>query len=79
LSRYFFQVVAASGVDDDDEGTELSSLEQARAEAIADARTLMSNAILLGNDISDRHINICDHNGDVLMRLDFSEAVRRKD
>jgi hypothetical protein len=46
LARYHFNVLTPSGVVQDIEGSELSSLEEARAEAIKDARFLMSGAIL---------------------------------
>ncbi|WP_432442949.1 DUF6894 family protein [Rhizobium laguerreae] len=49
------------------EGTELPSLEQAREEATEDARALMSDAILLGQDISSRRLEICNEAGDALL------------
>ena len=79
LPRYFFNVVAAAGSVDDDEGTELASLEAARAEALDDARALMSDAIRGGSDISGRHIDICDSAGAVLMTVEFAEAITRRD
>jgi hypothetical protein len=48
----------ASGPLVDFEGTELTDLEQARAEAIADARALMSTAMIDGHTIFGRSIEI---------------------
>jgi hypothetical protein len=77
--RYFFNILTPSGVVQDIEGSELSSLEEARAEAIKDARFLMSGAILRGRDISDRSIEICDECGGVLMVVAFREAISGSD
>jgi len=44
-------------------GTELPDLEQARAEAIADARTLMSIAMIDGHTIFGRSVEIRDRLG----------------
>jgi|GEM_PF-1122996 len=74
-TRYYFNVVTPSGLVQDIEGSELRSLEEARAEAIEDARHLMSAAILQGRDISHHSMQICNEAGDVLMVLRFREAM----
>ena len=79
MPRYYFHVVRANTCIRDAEGTELHGLAEARAEAIQDARTLMSLAILEGVDISGRSIEICDEGGNIVLRLPFTEAVRRGD
>ncbi|MGO7564842.1 hypothetical protein ACC754_36425 [Rhizobium johnstonii] len=58
------------------EGTELPSLENARQEAIEDARTLMSDAILLGQDISSRGVEIRNEMGEVLLKVPFKDAIK---
>lgn len=76
MARYFFNIVAGDSVREDPEGSELSSLEHARDEAIADARALMSEAILLGQDISTRRLEICNEAKDVLLTIAFADAVK---
>lgn len=79
MPKFFFNVMTANGRIDDPEGTELDNLAQARTEAIADARELMSTAMSEGRTIFGRSIDICDEAGTVLMTLPFSEAVQSSD
>jgi hypothetical protein len=58
VPRFYFNIITASGPLVDFEGTELTDLEQARAEAIADARALMSTAMIDGHTIFGRSIEI---------------------
>ncbi|WP_184656030.1 DUF6894 family protein [Rhizobium soli] len=74
-TRYYFNLVSAAGTVHDYEGTELSSIEHARREAIEDAKGLMSAAILEGRDISARSIEICNEEGEVLLTIAFRDAI----
>lgn len=76
MPRYFFNIIAGDGIREDFEGTELPSLEHARIEAIEDARSLMSNAILVGEDISSRGMEIRNQNGEVLLSMAFMDAIK---
>jgi hypothetical protein len=76
---YFFNIISAAGTLEDYEGTELPDLEQAQAEAIEDARSLMGDAMRDGHDISSRRIEICDDAGDVLRVVLFTDAITRTD
>ncbi|MBY3088368.1 hypothetical protein HFO63_27845 [Rhizobium laguerreae] len=76
MPRYYFNIIAGDGFRQDLEGTELPSLEDAKAEAIEDARALMSGAILLGQDISSRRLEICNEAGDVLLTVLFKDAIK---
>jgi hypothetical protein len=78
-AKYYFNVISASGTVMDYEGVELESLDDARDEALEDARFLMSAAILDGRDISARHIEVCNETGDVLMRIPFTDAITVSD
>jgi hypothetical protein len=78
-TRYHFNIVKPSGIVHDHEGTELPTLEAARAHAIRDARTLMSIAILEGIDVSGRKIEITDKDGEVLLVLSFRDAITAED
>jgi hypothetical protein len=79
MSRFYFSVITNAEKIIDEEGTELPDLNAARAEAIEDARALMSDAILGGRDISDRSIEISNESGEVLMVVPFVDAVSRLD
>jgi hypothetical protein len=78
-TRYHFNVILASGALNDYEGSELPSLDEARREALEDAKFLMSAAILEGRDISSRKIEVCNEAGDVLLVVPFREALIRDD
>ncbi|WP_430252295.1 DUF6894 family protein [Neorhizobium sp. DAR64860/K0K1] len=77
MARFFFNLVGSETVYDS-EGTELSSLEAARCEAIEDARAIMSDAIRAGFDVSERRVEICDESGDVVAVMPFANAVSRR-
>lgn len=76
MPRFYFNLVTRDTVIMDDEGTELLSLEDARSEALLDARALMSDAVKSGIDISRRAIQICDDEGRILLTVPFSDALR---
>lgn len=73
---FYFNIVSASGTIADVEGTELATLEDAKREAIRDARALMSQAVLSGKDISAREVRVCGDDGGVLLIVPFTEAIR---
>lgn len=53
--RYYFNLISSSGVIKDLEGIDISSIEDARLEAMEAARQIMSGAILEGRDVSGMH------------------------
>jgi hypothetical protein len=75
MPRYFFNVVLATETVRDEEGSNLLDLDTAHDEAIKDARSLMSDAILEGRDISSRFIQIAGEDGEVLLVVPFRMAV----
>lgn len=79
MPRFFFTVISGKSVLDDQEGSDLPSLDRAIEEALKDARALMSEAILQGRDISEDSIIIQDKQREVLKVVRFSEALDRKD
>jgi hypothetical protein len=79
VPRYFFHHVTKAGPVRDLEGTDLPDLEYARCEASLDARSLMSDAIREGRDISSRSIQISDDRGCILLTVPFIDAVTRED
>ncbi|MBB4481369.1 DUF6894 family protein [Rhizobium etli] len=79
MPRFYFNVISGAATVADLEGTELVSLEDARLEAVQDARALMSQAVLSGRDISGRKIHICDEEGAVLLVVPFIETIKRSE
>ncbi|WCJ64162.1 DUF6894 family protein [Agrobacterium tumefaciens] len=79
MPRFFFNVISGQQVLDDQEGSELTSLDQAIEEAIKDARALMSEAILQGRDISEGCIIIRNKQHELLKVVRFADALDQKD
>lgn len=79
MPRFFFNVVSGAGMVIDPEGSVLATIDDARREAVQDARALMSQAVLSGNDISARKIHICDEQGALLLIVPFTETIRRSE
>jgi hypothetical protein len=78
MPPFYFNIITTDKVIEDPEGTNLADIQAARTEAIEDARLLMSQAILLGHDVSGRSIQIIDEQGDVVLLLPFSEAFKNR-
>ncbi|WP_307877428.1 MULTISPECIES: DUF6894 family protein [unclassified Rhizobium] len=76
---YHLNIATRTKIIEDSEGSDLADLDDARREAIMDARGLMSAAILQGRDISHRHIEICNEDGDILLKMPFSDAYEPGD
>lgn len=77
MPMYFFNVRIGTDVVADPEGVELASPEVARAEALADARELMSEAVLRGRDISEQSFEITDDAGRLVLAVSFADAITR--
>ncbi|HEX6374281.1 MAG TPA: hypothetical protein VFZ91_01015 [Allosphingosinicella sp.] len=59
----------------DEEGRELPNLQAARAHAIEDARSLMSDTLRKGRLVLSRHIAIQNDRGELLLDVKFGDAV----
>ncbi|UXT82562.1 DUF6894 family protein [Agrobacterium tumefaciens] len=79
MPRFFFTVISGKTVLDDQEGSDLPSLDRAIEEALKDARALMSQAILQGRDISEGCIIIRNKQQEVLKVVRFADALDRND
>jgi hypothetical protein len=73
--RFYFSMHVGPVVIEDEERTELPVA--AKSEALLEARGLMSAAILEGDDISGRSIEIRTEAGEILFILPFADAVKR--
>ena len=79
MPTFFFNISTRTTIIRDEEGTELADLDAAKREAIKDARGMMSTAIREGTDISHRQIEICDADGNMLLKVPFSDAYEAGD
>lgn len=79
MPRYYFHQITSQGIITDPEGSEFPDLEQARLEAIQDARHLMADAVRRGLDVSSRVFHICDEGGDLIAVLLFRDAIVLKE
>jgi hypothetical protein len=79
MPLFFFVVVTRNARIEDIEGTDLPSLQDARDEAMKDARSLMSAAMREGRDISSRSIEIHNAEGEMLLAVPFSAAITPDD
>ncbi|MBA2918292.1 hypothetical protein GON01_04805 [Sphingomonas sp. MAH-20] len=74
MNRFYFHIVDGQFVRDE-EGQEFPGLEEAKAEAIAAARSIMREAIWAGRLPLNEGIQITDGNGTVLMTVPFRDAI----
>jgi hypothetical protein len=60
---------------EDPDGSRLTSLEDARQEALAAARDLWADAILKGTDLADHQFVITDEHGAHVLIVSFIDAL----
>jgi hypothetical protein len=77
MARYYFNIRHSDGLIEDQEGQELRSLEEARAEAAASARELIAESVLRGQGLDHRTFEINDESGSTLAVVPFAEAIRK--
>lgn len=77
MPRYFFDLVGHETVTDI-EGSEFSFLNDARVEAIEDARAIMSDAVRAGYDVTARCVEIRDEEGELLAVVPFTDALSKR-
>lgn len=76
MPTFYFDVIVRGKRISDYEGSVLPDFVAARHEAIEDARSIMSNAVIEGLDVSSRVIEIRSESGNVLAAIPFSDAIR---
>ena len=74
MPRFYFHVFNDE-TSVDEEGRELPDLEAARAQAIADARSLMSDGLKLGRIVLSHHIAVQNEQGELVLNVTFGDAV----
>ncbi|HUE80243.1 MAG TPA: hypothetical protein VMN38_11515 [Sphingomicrobium sp.] len=75
MPRYYFNIRNGCGFTPDEEGVELSSAGDVRAQAIRGARSLISAGVLEGLLDLDGRIEVIDECDDEVLTLRFRDAV----
>ncbi|MBY5454622.1 hypothetical protein HLI03_10150 [Rhizobium laguerreae] len=76
MPKYFFHVRRNDVFEEDLEGIDLASLEQAREEATAAAREIMAERIRMGNPVDGDVFEIMTEDGTLVATVPFRSAVQ---
>ena len=74
MQRYFFNILDGRVIRDE-EGQEFASLEDAKADAVASARSILREAVWQGRLPLNESIQIADAEGSVLATVLFRDVV----
>jgi hypothetical protein len=75
--RLFFHTRKQGVLADDEQGAEFDSLEEAHREAIASAREIMAERIVMGRPIHGVSFEITDEHGKVVLTVPWEDALAR--
>lgn len=75
MPRYYFDLDERGDVTADEEGRDLPDTEAARADAIREARHLMSSEVLRGHLCPDSIVRVRDEAGSTVLAIRFEDAV----
>jgi hypothetical protein len=75
MRRFYFHLKSAGELVPDDEGLELPSLDEAKREALQDARELLAEAIKAGSPKVHEALIIADEAGRTLHELPLVEVL----
>lgn len=75
MPRFYFHVCNGSGFTEDDEGSELADLSEARANAIRGLRDIMATELKRGELNLGSFIEIEDEAHELVMTVPFADAV----
>ncbi|HEV7436201.1 MAG TPA: hypothetical protein VGO22_15195 [Pseudorhizobium sp.] len=76
MPRYYFHIREGDQFEEDPEGSEFSSVEVAREEAIAAAREMVSEAVLRDEVIDGRTFEIATDDGAVVATVPLKSVIR---
>lgn len=79
MPRYFLHVHYGTIIAEDDEGLNVASLENARAEAIRGIRSILSDELSSGHLSLAGRIVIMDETNRIVLTVPFREAVEIED
>lgn len=75
MARYYFHIRDRDKLIEDTEGQEFLDEAAIRAEALASARELLAEGILLGETMEHRTFEIMDARGGIVATIPFSDAL----
>ncbi len=78
MTRYYFHVRSAAGLDHDPEGAEFEDIAAANREALQAAREMVAEMVLAGDKIDGNQFEITDEAGIVVSTVPFKAAVNFK-
>ena len=78
MTRYYFHIKDGADLIRDLEGTELSTADEARSQALKTARELWADAIKSGRDLGADAVVIADEGGETLSFVPMGEALPRR-
>jgi len=78
MAQFYLHIHNDHGDAEDDEGTDATSLAEAREKAITGIRSLLASEVANGEMNLKGRIDISDPRGTVLLSVPFSEAVAVK-
>ncbi len=76
MPRFYFHLRDDAGLMRDTEGSELPDLDAARAEAVADARSLVAEWLRMGQVVDGRRFEIADEAGQVLAVIPLRDVLK---
>jgi len=76
MPRFYFHIRDGERLIKDPEGSELSDLESARAEALVGARELLAAKLKAGEVIDGQRFEIVDEGGNLLTVVPLKDVVR---
>ena len=77
MPRYFLNIEHYGQIIRDDEGAIFETLAEAREEAIASAREIMSERVAAGKAADSSVFNITDEEGRTVLSVPFEDAIDR--
>lgn len=76
MPRYFLHTRSSHGDIEDSEGLVLADLEAARREAVAGARSILCEEVMVGQLQLDERIDIENERREVLLSVEFRDVVQ---
>ena len=78
MARYFFNMRSSDSYIADEEGDDLPNITAVRNAAITAAREIVAERIKSGRDSGVYKFEITDSHGDVVLTVNFNEALPQK-
>ncbi|MBC7314640.1 MAG: hypothetical protein H5U11_19270 [Rhizobium sp.] len=76
MPRYYFNIRKADALEQDPEGSEFPSLDQAYDEAVKAAREMLAEKLMADEVIDGQRFEITSADGEVLREVPFKSVLR---